>query len=51
MNQQGLTVFLFHYREADGQVGRVGSHSPPNQRGDQRRGESGSVPRPVHLPA
>ena len=38
-------------REENGQVGGVGRHPPADQRGDQRGGEGGSVPRPVHLSA
>lgn len=47
--ESGMCVLVFNYREEDRQVSCVRCHSPPNQRGDQGRGESGSVSRAVHL--
>lgn len=46
-----LSPSLCPYRQADRQVSRVGSHPAAHQCGDQRRGEGGSLPRTVHLPA
>lgn len=46
-----LIIFASNYRKADRQVSRVGCHSPPNQCGDQRRGESGCLSCAVHLSA
>lgn len=42
-------VWMLDYREENRQVGRVRRHSSPDQRGDQGRGESGSISCAVHL--
>ena len=48
MNQDCMYLGLI-YREEDRQVSCVRCHSPPDQRGNQRRGESGSVSCAIHL--
>lgn len=42
---------IFPSREANRQVCGVWGYSPANQRGDQRRGESGTISYSVHLPS
>lgn len=43
------TVFVFNYREENGQVSCFRCHSPSDKRGDQGRRESGSIPCAVHM--